>query len=279
VYLSYTKPDAKRFMTTALARGRWDGKNLVDTQDIFVADAYGESGSAASRLIFGNDGMLYMTIGGVFDDRAQNPGSDSGKVVRLRDDGKVPPDDPLIGKAGYKPEIFSLGHRNGLGLAIQPMTGEIWEAEQGPNGGDEINVLSPGKNYGWPLVSYGRNYSGANIGNHAWKEGIEEPLLFWSPSIAVSGMTFYTGDKFPEWKGNVFVGSLRTGEIPGTGHLERIVFNEKNEELRRESLLVELRQRIRDVRQGPDGLLYLITDEDAGALIRLEPVEDHSAKR
>ena len=278
VYLSYTKPDSKRFMTTALARGRWDGKNLVETRDIFIADAYGEAGSAASRVVFGNDNMLYMTIGGVFDDRAQNPGSDCGKVVRLRDDGTIPPDDPMIGKPGFKPAIFSLGHRNGLGLAIHPQTGEIWEAEQGPNGGDEINVLLPGRNYGWPVVSYGRNYNGLSLG-HAWKEGIEEPLLFWTPSIAVSGMTFYTGNKFPEWKGNVFVGSLRTGEIPGTGHLERIVFNEKSEELRRESLLVDLHQRIRDVRQGPDGLLYVITDEDAGALIRLEPVEDQSATR
>ena len=139
-------------------------------------------------------------------------------------------------------------------------------------------MLLPGRNYGWPVVSYGRNYNGAGFG-HAWKEGIEEPLLFWTPSIAVSGMTFYTGNKFPEWKGNVFVGSLRTGEIPGTGHLERIVFNEKSEELRRESLLVDLHQRIRDVRQGPDGLLYVITDEDAGALIRLEPVADQSATR
>ena len=164
VYLSYTKPPTKKVaMTTALARGRWDGKNLVDTHDIFVADAYGEVGSAASRLIFGNDGMLYMTIGGVYDDRAQNPASDSGKIVRLRDDGTVPPDNPFIGKPGYKPGIYSLGHRNGLGLAIQPQTREIWEAEQGPNGGDEINVLAAGRNYGWPVVSYGRNYNGLSL--------------------------------------------------------------------------------------------------------------------
>jgi glucose/arabinose dehydrogenase len=266
-------------MTTALARGRWDGQQLVDVRDIFVADAYGEVGAAASRIIFGQDGMIYMTVGGVFDERAQNPSSHSGKVVRLRDDGTGAPDDPMIGKTGFKPEIFSLGHRNGLGLAIHPQSGQIWEAEQGPNGGDEINVLLPGRNYGWPVVSYGHNYNGANIGSHAWKEGIEEPLLIWVPSIAVSGMTFYTGNKFPAWEGNVFVGSLQAGEIPGTGHLERIVLNEKSEELRRESLLVELKQRIRDVRQGPDGLLYLITDADQGALIRLEPVEEVSAKR
>ena len=143
--------------------------------------------------------------------------------------------------------------------------------ENGPNGGDEINLIQPGRNYGWPLVSYGRDYPGPRISQSPSREGIEEPLVYWVPSIAVSGMTFYTADRFPAWKGNVFVGGMREGEIPGTGHLERVVFNDKMEELRRESLLRELHQRIRDVRQGPDGLIYVLTEEEDGALLRIEP--------
>jgi glucose/arabinose dehydrogenase len=146
----------------------------------------------------------------------------------------------------------------------------VWAHENGPNGGDEINVILPGRNYGWPTVSFGRTYEGPRQGT-LWQPNTEPPLVFWVPSIAVSGMTVYTGDRFPSWKGNVFVGALRLGEIPGTGHLQRIVFNQMGEEIRRESMLTELRQRIRDVRQGPDGLLYVVTDEDQGALLRIEP--------
>jgi glucose/arabinose dehydrogenase len=176
-----------------------------------------------------------------------------------------------VGKAGAKPQVYTIGHRSSLGLAVHPGTGEMWLNENGPNGGDEINILKPGKNYGWPIVSYGRTYQGPWQSEHPGSEGFEPPLVYWVPSIAVSGMAFYTGDKLPKWKGDVFVGALRTGEIPGTGHLERIMFNEKMEEVRRESLLVELRQRIRDVRQGPDGFLYVLTDEKDGAVLRIEP--------
>jgi aldose sugar dehydrogenase len=270
VYLTYTKPIAKG-VTTALARGRWDGAALVDVHDIFVADSPDDGRAAASRLAFGRDGSLYMTVGGTFDQRAQDPNSHGGKVLRLRDDGSAPPDNPFAGKSGYKPEIYSLGHRNALGLAIHPETGAIWENENGPNGGDELNLLLPGRNYGWPVVSYGRQYPGPRVSDHAWKQGMEEPLVVWLPSIGISGLTFYSGDRFPDWKGNAFVGSMRVGELNYTGHLERIVFNEKFEELRRESLLTELRQRIRDVRQGPDGLLYVLTEEEEGALLRIEP--------
>jgi glucose/arabinose dehydrogenase len=178
---------------------------------------------------------------------------------------------PFVGRAGYKPEVFTLGHRNSIGLAVHPATGAVWQNENGPNGGDEINVLRPGGNYGWPIVSYGRTYPGPRQSEQPWKEGFEQPVVFWVPSIAISGMAFYTGNRLPKWKGDVFVGGLRTGEIPGTGHLERILFNEKMEELRRESLLTDLRQRIRDVRQGPDELLYLLTDADDGAVLRIEP--------
>jgi aldose sugar dehydrogenase len=271
VYLTYTKADEKG-VTTALARGRLDGNALTEVRDIFVADAYGDNPGAASRMTFGRDGLLYMTIGGAVDDVAQKPNDHTGKIVRLRDDGSVPPDNPFVGKAGYKPEIYSLGHRNQLGLAVHPLTGAVWEHENGPNGGDEINILLPGRNYGWPLVSWGRTYEGPRVSQRPTKEGLEDPLLVWIPSIAPSGLAFYTGERFPKWKGNVFVGALRFGEVAGTGHLQRIVFNDKTEEMRRELLLTELRQRIRDVRQGPDGLLYVLTDEDDGAMLRIEPV-------
>ena len=165
-----------------------------------------------------------------------------------------------------------MGHRNSLALVVHPVTGELWNDENGPNGGDEVNLIKPGKNYGWPVVSYGRDYGGPRISDNPYREGWELPVVFWVPAIAVSGMEFYTGDRFPNWKNNMFVGSMRIGEILGTGHLQRIVFNERNEELRREMLLTELHQRIREVRQGPDGLLYLLTDEDNAVLLRLEPV-------
>ncbi len=251
-----------------LARGRWTGTALSDVRDIFTAGA--EAGGPA-RLTFGRDGTLFMTTGGVNGMGAQDPNSHAGKVLRLKDDGTVPADNPFVGKTGYKPEIYTLGHRSALGLATNPHTGEIWENENGPNGGDEINILKPGANYGWPVVSYGRTYPGPRQSEHAWDARFEEPFVIWVPSIAVSGMAFYTGDRLPKWKGDVFVGSLRQGEVPGTGHLERILFNEKMEELRREQLLVPLRQRIRDVRQGPDGLLYLLTEENEAALLRIEP--------
>jgi aldose sugar dehydrogenase len=274
VYLTYSKPGDKDLIATALGRGTWNGSALTDFQELFVVEPWWDGqGGAASRIAFGRDGMLYMTTGASVANMkdAQDPSHHKGKVLRLRDDGTVPLDNPFVGRAGYKPEIYSLGHRNQLGLAIHPQTGAVWSNENGPNGGDEINVILPGRNYGWPEVSLGRSYEGPWQGKFA-KEGIEPPVVYWMPSIAVSGMAFYTGDRFPAWKGNVFVGALRYGEIPQTGHLQRVVFNERGEEMRREMLLTELRQRIRDVRQGPDGLLYLLTDENPGVLLRLEPV-------
>ena len=265
VYLTYTKPLDDDGVVLTLARGRWNGSALVGVEEIFVADP-GTRG--ASRIAFAQDGTLYMTTGG---NGAQDPNSHGGKVLRLRDDGSVPDDNPFVGMAGHKPEVFTLGHRNSLGLAVHPGTGNVWQNENGPNGGDEINVLKPGANYGWPIVSLGRTYPGPWQSEAFWRDGMEQPVVYWTPSIAVSGMEFYTGDALPRWKGDVFVGGLRTGEIPGTGHLERILFNQDMEELRRESLLVDLRQRIRDVRQGPDELLYVLTESDDGALLRIEP--------
>ena len=264
VYLGYTKPLGENRNTLAVSRSVWDGKALTQTKDIFVATER----TGTSRMVFGKDGMLYVATSG---GDAQDPSSHGGKVLRLKDDGTVPADNPFVRNASYKPEVYTLGHRNSLGLAMHPGTGAMWQNENGPNGGDEINVLKPGANYGWPYVSYGRTYTGPWQSDRSGHAVFEPPVVIWVPSIAVSGMTFYTGDRFPKWKGDVFVGALRMGEIPGTGHIQRILFNEKMEELRREQLLVELRQRVRDIRQGPDGLLYILTDEKQGALLRLEP--------
>jgi glucose/arabinose dehydrogenase len=197
-------------------------------------------------------------------------------VLRLRDDGTAPADNPFAGRFRYRPEIYTIGHRNVLGLAVQPGTGRIWAAEAGPNGGDEINILEPGKNYGWPVVSYGRWYEGSRVAVMPWRKGMEPPLVFWEPSITVSGIAFYSGNRFPKWRNNVFVGSLQQGEIPRSGHLERINLNDRLQEHHRESMLRELQNRIRDVRQGPDGLLYILTAEYDGALIRIEPFDNPS---
>jgi glucose/arabinose dehydrogenase len=267
VYLTYNKPVAGGAVL-GLARGTWKGSTLTDVRDIFVSD---NTTSSVSRIAFGHDGMLYVTTFGSQGDNAQNPNAHAGKVLRLRDDGTIPDDNPFVGKANHKPEVYTLGHRSTLGLAVHPVTGAVWQNENGPNGGDEINVLVPGGNYGWPLVSLGRTYPGPWQSKGFSREGFIDPLVYWTPSIAVSGMAFYTGDALPKWKGDVFVGALRQGEIPGTGHLQRILINENMEELRREQLLVDLRRRIRDVRQGPDELLYLLTDDDEGAILRIEP--------
>lgn len=271
VYLSYTKDVGGGRHTVGVSRGRLDGMALVDVKELFAADTPGAGPAPGAAMIFGPDGHLYVAVGGANDDIAQKGDSHSGKMVRLRDDGSVPPDNPFAGRPGFRPEIYSIGHRNMLGLAIHPVTGEIWQNENGPLGGDEVNILKPGANYGWPYVSFGNQYSGARVSDSRTQEGFEEPVIFWTPSIAVSGMTFYTGDRFRNWKNNLFAGGLQFGRIQGTGQLHRIVFNERWEEIRREALFVDLRQRIRNVRQGPDGLLYVLTDEEDGAVLRIEP--------
>ena len=280
VYLTYSKPgdDGVR---VALARGRLNGLALTDVRDLFLSDLVGGGGTAASRLAFAPDGMLLMTVGGAFrygtvdaGGRAQDPADTIGKLLRLRDDGSVPDDNPFVGRDGYRPEIFSLGHRNQLGLTVHPDTGAVWAHENGPLGGDEVNVIRAGGNYGWPVVSYSRDYSGGRVAVRTWQDGMEPAEIVWLPAIAPSGMAFYDGDRFPNWKGHLFVGSLRTGGIRNTGHVERIVFNDQGQEARREWLFAELRQRIRDIRQGPDGLLYVLTDADEGALLRIEPVDN-----
>jgi len=288
VYLTYHKPNPAaagvppgpnappaRFAT--LARGTWDGNALTNVRELFSADATTE----ASRIVFGSDGMIYMSLGRSTEGAnapSQDPNNYGGKLLRLRDDGTVPPDNPFVGRSGFKPEIYTMGHRNQLGLAVNPSTGQIWASEQGPNGGDEVNIIQAGKNYGWPVISYGRSYPGPRVSEKPSQEGMEQPVVVWIPSIALSGETFYTGDKFPGWKNNLFVGGLRQGEVPRTGQLQRIEFNDKWEEVRREPLLRELGQRIRDVRQGPDGYLYVLTEENDAALIRIEPGDAASTR-
>ena len=248
-------------------RARFDGKALVDAKEIFVGKAAGTSGS---RIAFDGNGLLYIVIGGVVGDVAQKLDNTVGKVMRIRDDGGIPTDNPFVGRSGVSPAVFSYGHRDPLGLTVLP-TGVVLAVEHGPNGGDELNVIQAGKNYGWPKVTFGRDYSGATLTESPVAPDVTPPLVMWSPSIGPSGLLVYTGDRFPAWKNNVFVGSVRRGEIPGTGSLERVVFNDKLQEIRREALLTDLHHRIRDVRQGSDGLLYVLTDENDGALLRLEP--------
>jgi glucose/arabinose dehydrogenase len=271
VYLTYIKDLPGKAHTPTLIRGRLEGKALVDVKELFVADTPFTGPAAGAAMVFGPDGHLYMVVGGANDAIAQRPDAHAGKLLRFRDDGTVPPDNPFVGRPGYKPEIWSLGHRNMIGLTVHPETGEIWESENGPQGGDEVNIIRKGANYGWPIVSYGRTYEGPRVSDSPYKEGMEAPFIVWIPSIAASGLTFYTGDRFPNWRRNLFVGGLTFGRIPGTGQLHRIVFNANWEEIRRESLFLELRQRIRNVRQGPDGLLYVLTDEADGALLKIEP--------
>jgi glucose/arabinose dehydrogenase len=264
------KPPVRHESKVTLLRAEFDGHALTHVQELFVGDSGSTSGS---RIAFGPDLSVYMTTGGPFGDDAQHLNSIYGKVLRFTEDGKIPKDNPFVGRADARPEVFSYGHRDHLGLTVQPGTGVVLNAEHGPNGGDEVNVILPGRNYGWPKVSFGRNYDGTRISESPVAEGIEQPTIIWLPSIAPSGLTFYSGDRFPAWKGNLFVGSSRRGEVPRTGGLERVVLNDKLGEVRRETLLTELHQRIRDVRQGPDGLIYAVTDEDDGALLRIEPAQ------
>jgi glucose/arabinose dehydrogenase len=288
VYVAYWKPEpgTRPVRTAAIVRARYDGGSaLSDVREIFASSTWTD-GPSSARLVFAPDGKLFMTIGapGFAEELgttgwAQDPREHGGKILRLNDDGSVPADNPFVGRAGYRPEIFALGIRNSIGLAIHPETGELWETENGPQGGDEVNIIRRGLNYGWPAVTYGRAYTSDPDGRKSGlppptvqpptsAPGMEEPITFYKPSIAISGMAFYTGDKFPLWRGSLLVGGLAGMQ------LSRISFNSQGLETRREAMLFELRQRIRDVRQGPDGLVYLTTDMQDGAVLRIEPVVD-----
>lgn len=266
IYFGVNKPEGDGY-AGVIVRARLDGTRLVDVTELLA----GEGIRGASALAMTPDGLLWVATGG--DTAAQDPAVLAGKVLRLTDDGKPAPGNPFIGKAGYRPEIFSMGHRAALGLTVHPVTSEVYLAEMGPNGGDEINHIVAGRNYGWPIVSLGRTYPGPwqNKSNTPTHEGFEPPVVYWTPSISVSGLTFYTGDALPKWKGDLFVGGLRTGEIPGTGRVDRVLLNEKMEELRRETLLADLHQRMRDVKQAPDGSIYILTDQEDGAILVVRP--------
>jgi aldose sugar dehydrogenase len=268
IYFVYNKPVEDNGSSLVVARARLVDGAMTEVRDILASPELRGTASLAMTP----DGMLWVATGG---NDAQDPKSLIGKVLRLKDDGSVPTDNPFVGQPGYRPEIYTLGHRSSMGLTVRPGTSEVWLSEMGPNGGDEINIIRAGRNYGWPQVSLGRTYPGpwqaeGNLPSHA---GFEPPVVYWTPSISVAGLAFYTGDRLPKWKGDLFVGGLRTGEVPGTGHLDRVLLNDKLEELRRESLLLDLHQRIRDIKQGPDGLLYVATDEPQGAILRIEPVQ------
>ena len=278
LYLSYAKGhEDDRRSTTALARAHFDGQSLRELEDIFVANSWSASPTNfGGRMVFGKDAKLYMTIGErQEEDRAQNGLDHGGKVIRLNDDGSVPGDNPFVGRDDMLPEIFALGVRSPQGLALHPQTGELWENEHGPLGGDEVNIIQAGKNYGWPLVTFGRDYDGVAISEETEREGLESRFIYWVPSIAISGISFYSGDAFPLWQGNTFVGSMIMGRTPMTGHIQRITFSDEGIALAREPILLPLRQRIRDVRPGPDGFLYVLTDQNPGAVLRISPANQN----
>jgi glucose/arabinose dehydrogenase len=267
VYLSFSAP-GEGGAGTGVVRGRLVGNDrLADVGTVFEAAPKSSGGRHfGSRMVWGPDGKLYVSAGERGNDAwAQMRDRHPGSVLRLNEDGSVPPDNPFVGQPGIRPEIFTWGNRNPQGMIVHPVRGEIWEQEHGPRGGDEINILKRGANYGWPVITYGTAYSGLPMGEGTHKEGMEQPIWHWTPSIAPSGMAYYTGDAFPAWQGNLFVGSLKFR------YLERLELDGTKVTHREELLRGEL-GRIRDVRQGPDGQLYILTDESDGVVVRLEPV-------
>ena len=254
---------------TAVARARLNDANgsLDDVTIIFRQEGPLSSGNHyGCRIVQANDGNLFVALGEHFShrDEAQNLGNHLGKLIRIAPDGSAPTDNPFVGREGAKPEIWSYGHRNEQGLAINPASGDLWEIEHGPRGGDEVNIIGKGRNYGWPVIGYGIDYNGAKIHESAVKSGMEQPIKYWVPSIAPSGMAFYTGKLFPKWTGSVFTGAL-AGKM-----LVRLSLN-GNAVTGEEHLLRNLHERIRDVRQGPDGALWLLTDSSAGRILRVTP--------
>jgi aldose sugar dehydrogenase len=266
VYLSYSKA-VDGGVTTAVARARWTGGELEGVQDVLVARATADGGRHfGSRLLFDRDGYLWVTVGERGQgDPAQRLDNHMGTTLRLLDDGSAAPGNPFVDDPSALPEIFSYGHRNAQGLDLHPSTGEVWLHEHGPRGGDAVQRVLPGRNYGWPEVSFGREYSMLPIPDPEPGQGFELPLHHWTPSIAPSGMAFYTGDRFPEWRGNLFAGALAGSQI------RRVVF-QGLEPVHEEVLMADYGERIRDVRDGPDGFLYFLTDSDDGVLGRLEPI-------
>jgi glucose/arabinose dehydrogenase len=277
IYLSYSKPGATDPQArTALIRARFENDRLVNVQEIFDAVSQGR-GHFSGKIAFDRNGFLFLSLGdrqvapeGKLEAHpAQDLSNHHGKIVRLHDDGRVPADNPFVNRAGAKPEIWSYGHRNVQGLAIHPETGDVWANEHGPQGGDEVNRIQAGRNYGWPVIGFGVNYNtGLAIHAGTHRDGMEQPLHIWVPSIGISGMMFYTGDKFPSWRGNMFVGGMNGQQ------LVRLTLN--GTRITGREPLVEQMGRIRDVRQSPDGYIYLVTDDREGKptpILRLEPIQ------
>ena len=284
VYFSYSKPDEKdeTLSTLAVARGRFDGNAaLTNVEDIFVAKDWYSSAMAGqnmrccgqgpadasfgARMAFGRDGMLYVASGDRnWGEKAQDPSSHLGKIIRVRDDGRVPRDNPFAGREGYLPEIFTLGHRNPTGLTLNPSTGELWSTEFGPRGGDELNRIEAGKNYGWILVTHGNHYNNEPVVRGAeGVPGMTDPELYWAPSTNPGNIVFYTGDELPGWRGSLLLAAMSRA-------LVRISFDSAGKPVAQELLLRDLGQRFRDVREGPGGVVYLLTDETAGAMLKVE---------
>lgn len=266
IYFTYAAREGSG-VGTRLMRARLEGSRLTEQELLFRMKEGGSGGRHfGSRIVMGPEGNIYMTIGDRGSRaRAQDPGDHAGATVRLTPDGKAPEDNPFIRRMDALPELYTIGNRNAQGMTVHPETGEIWQHEHGPRGGDEINVILPGRNYGWPEVTYGEEYSGGDIGTTPPARGYEDPILHWTPSIAPSGMTFYVGNRFPAWQGDLFVGAL------AAQHLRRVELNGR-EVIEQEVLLQGRLGRIRDVRVGPDGLLYLLTDARNGGVYRLEPL-------
>lgn len=269
VYLSYAAADDTG-VGTEVGRGKLEGNALSNWQTLFrLQPKTSKKQHFGARLVFDRDGYLFITLGDRGQrKRAQNLNDHAGSIIRLYDDGRIPRDNPFVDHDAARPEIYSYGHRNQQGAALHPQTGQLWTHEHGPQGGDELNAIQPGANYGWPLITYGKEYgSGFSIGEGTEKPGITPPLYHWVPSIAPSGMTFYSGNKFPDWQGNLLIGSLKFQML--------VRLEMKGEHVIREHRLLKNRLgRIRDVRQGPDGYIYLLTDASEGKLVRLEPLDD-----
>lgn len=270
LYFSFAEPRGAGTNGTSVGRGKLSlegAAGRLDNPEVIFRQEPSSNGGLhfGSRLAFAPDGNLFVTLGERFQrDYAQDLARHWGKVVRITLDGKVPANNPFVGRADARPEIWSYGHRNPQSAAIHPATGKLWTVEHGARGGDEINIPEAGKNYGWPVITYGRDYSYLPVGVGTAKEGMEQPIYYWDPSIAPSGMAFYSGDLFPAWKGNLFVGALVLR------HLSRLVLD-GDKVVAEEKLLTDLNERIRDVRQGPDGALWILTDEAPARLARLSP--------
>jgi glucose/arabinose dehydrogenase len=272
VYLTYAWGTSSE-NTLRLARAHFDGTSLKDLRVLFeVKPRRDTSNHYGGKMAFLPDGTLLLSVGEAFEyrEKAQDLSTHFGKIIRLNDDGQVPADNPFAGREGARPEIFSLGHRNPQGLVFDAQRGTIYATEHGPQGGDEINIIEAGKNYGWPVITYGMDYSGAYVSPYTQRPGMEQPVLLWTPSMAPSGLAVYRGDKFPAWKGDLFVGSL------AHKHLRRVHLDANGNVAGQEILMSSLKSRVREVREGPDGFLYVTTDERdnrgaTGRVLRLEP--------